>query len=606
MNFWLKRFSLLILSFFITGVAVQAQSGSPRRGSDPAQLQSGNSSVQGRVVYSDNGQPMKKVRVTIFNPLEGSGDAQRVVVTNDRGEFVLTGLPAGKYYATIEGRKAPLPSGLSVRIPLPVAAIPRAEDYAEIVPRHDAEFVVDGKNSTTIEIRFTRGGTVAGKVMQANGSPVSDATVNLVSSPDSTTSYGARFSGRTDKNGAFRLENVPPAKYIVSAAVESQQGSADIYARMRGETQSVTYHPAALRLADALPINVESGREASGINITLVERRSFSVSGTVVRGLDGSALSGAQVVLRRKDAETAGPEMPGLQQRNTQTNSKGEWSFSNVEEGAYEITALNSPSGPIGRTIAGPPGMMRRTGPPRMGQVDPGPRPRFMIAQQSLDVIGAKVEDITLTIGGPGTIVGNVVLEDGQPVPAGAVLFFEFGSAGARPGRPVPVRVNSDGSFRLDDVQSGQTYLNPALPPDSRYFVDSATLSGNDVSAGINVLEGAEIGPLTIRLSDKLATVAGRITTSENGAKSGLVVLLVPVDPAKQRFRTSYFSTFSSTDGSFSVKVAPGEYFVIARQRADLPAVIMPEFMRAFGAGTQRVAVGPSEQKSIDLVVRNN
>ncbi len=45
-----------------------------------------------------------------------------------------------------------------MRLPIPMTAIPRAEDYEEIVPKHDAQFTVDGTNPVEIESQGRRSG----------------------------------------------------------------------------------------------------------------------------------------------------------------------------------------------------------------------------------------------------------------------------------------------------------------------------------------------------------------------------------------------------------------------------------------------------------------
>ena len=127
----------------------------------------------------------------------------------------------------------------------------------------------------------------------------------------------ARFSARTNQKGVYKIENVPPADYIVSAAIEDKRAGYDIRARLRGEGQIVTFHPAAIRLADALTVHVDSGRESGGVNVTLVDRKSLNVSGKLVTGRDGSPIAGASVVLRGTDSEQTGPLVPGMGQRTT-------------------------------------------------------------------------------------------------------------------------------------------------------------------------------------------------------------------------------------------------------------------------------------------------
>lgn len=81
------------------------------------------------------------------------------------------------------------------------------------------------------------------------------------------------------------------------------------------------------------------------------------------------------------------------------------------------------------------------------------------------------------------------------------------------------------------------------------------------------------------------------------------ILLLVPVEVRKQRFRTAFLTARTTPDGSFSLRGAPGEYFVFVRRRAEFPPIITEEFVRAEAANAQRVVLAPGEQKRIDLRV---
>jgi hypothetical protein len=78
-------------------------------------------------------------------------------------------------------------------------------------------------------------------------------------------------------------------------------------------------------------------------------------------------------------------------------------------------------------------------------------------------------------------------------------------------------------------------------------------------------------------------------------------VLLAPAESEKQQFRTSYFTTQSAADGSYSVSVAPGEYLVFARRRDQLPRIMSDEFLRNEAGNATRVTVAAGEQKRLDL-----
>lgn len=586
----------------------------PRRPTTPATA--GQSTVKGRVFYKDNAQPLKGVRVKVFTGNSNSSDDSNdrppgrpqeiVAFTNKQGEFQLENLGAGKYYVAVEGPGISAPSGFGMRLPVPMSAIPRREDFEEIIPRHDGEFTVDGTNTIQVEVGLTRGGTLSGKVLKANGAPVADVPVSFIARDGSTTvpvgPYMSRYSAQTDKDGVYRIENLPSGDYVVAATIEDRRGNFDIRARMFGESQIVTYHPAAARVRDATSVRVDPGRETSGVNVTLVARNSFAVSGTVVRQQDGAAIAGATVLLANKESELGGPLVPGMGQRTTRSDADGHWSFTNVMEGSYVVTALT----PISRTARVP-------GPPRMSE-GPGPGPqdreqayresrqRFLAAHQEVAVAGADLSGLSLAIIGPGSINGTVEV-DGASLPTDLVIFLELNRAGDRPGLPLPVRVQPDGSFSVNGIQGGDVYLAAALPPGAQYFIKSLTANGDDPRrTPLKVIEGAEVGPIHVVISAGVASLTGRVISDKNGeGLSDYVLLLAPTQSEKQRFRTAYLTARTRPDGAFSLSGEPGEYFIIARKREQLPPIVTEEFVKVEGSKAQRVVLVSGEQKRLDL-----
>ena len=513
-----------------------------------------------------------------------------VAFTNDRGEFQVNNLAAGKYYVSLEGKNVAMQSGFGVRLPMPIGAIPRREEFEDIIPKHDASFTVDGTNTVEVEVRVPRGGAISGKVLKANGSPAANVPVTFLSRAGNLSGPAtARFSAQTNKDGEYKIQNLPEGEYLVAAAIEDKSGTYDMLARVRGESQIVTYHPAAISMRDAIPVVVEPGRESGSVNVTLVARNSFGVSGTLMFQRDGTALANAMVVLRNKESEFSGPLAPGMGQRSTRTDGDGRWSFSNVAEGEYIVTALAPRTSP-----ARAPGVE-----PDREQMFRESRQRFLVTQQEVSVRGAEVKGLSLVVSGPGTIVGRVEMDDNTPVPNNLVIFVEMVTKGSRPAPPMPVRVGADNTFVLDGIQGGDVFLGIALPPDAGAFIKSSSVNGENLnSAPINIVEGGQAGPVQVVLSRNIAKLSGRLTTGSVGQEIGdYVVVLVPVEAAKQRFRTSYLTTRPAADGSFSLSGAPGEYFVLVRKRDGLPPILTEDFIKAEAPAAERIILSAGDQR---------
>ena len=171
-----------------------------------------------------------------------------------------------------------------------------------------------------------------------------------------------------------------------------------------------------------------------------------------------------------------------------------------------------------------------------------------------------------------------------------------------RPGPPLPVRVNADGSFSFSDIQSGEVYLSAALPQGSKYFIESITAGNANLRRSpLTVIEGADSETIRVKVSSGLASIVGRALSSNGEGLSGWVVVLLPANPAEQRFRTSLITVRTSADGSYAVSGAPGEYLIFARQRDELPVIFSPEFLRAHILDAQLVTLKAGERTTLEL-----
>ena len=605
-----RNVSLLIqITFFgvclvFPGLRTWAQSGVVRPRTTTGELSSplqpkpvvsstaGQSTLIGRVIYQDNEQPLKGARVTIFTAAEV--ERPLVAFANNNGEFQVSKLGAGKYYVTVAGPGIATASGIGMRLPLPMSAIPRPGDFEEIIPRHDAAFTADGSSPVTLEVRIKRGGSISGKVFKADGSPAENVVVNLVSRESSMRGpITSQFTGLTAKNGEFRIDFVPAAEYLVTAAVDDARGNLDIRARMRGEGRVVTYHPATINANDATRVRVVPGQETRSVNITLVPRNAYTVSGTVLRQLDGSPIVGATVLLRNKNSEMSSPLMPGLAQRTTHTDAQGNWSFLTVTEGDYVITAL----APLIRPRPAP-GELDRERAFRES------RQRFLVKQQDIMVSGADLKGVSLAISGPGSIRGTVEMDDGAALPRDLVIFLELVTENNRPSPPLPVKVGADGSFRFSDIQAGDVFISAAFQSDSNYVVESVMAGANNLrQTPLTVIEGADSEPIRIKISSGVATVAGRVLSKSGDGLGDWVVLAVPAHPSERRFRTSLLSVRTAADGSFRLSGVPGEYVVFTLKREDMPGILTPEFFQKDIPGAKRVTLKRGEQ-TVDLEVK--
>ena len=116
-------------------------------------------------------------------------------------------------------------------------------------------------------------GVVTGQLSSKDGSSVSGIRVSVMpvvepGAPASTPSTLVS-SAMTDNIGRFRIENVPPGRYYVTA----------------GLVQQPTYYPGLASVAGATAISVSGGATVTGINFGMVVPPVITVQGRVVTPL---------------------------------------------------------------------------------------------------------------------------------------------------------------------------------------------------------------------------------------------------------------------------------------------------------------------------------
>ena len=156
-------------------------------------------------------------------------------------------------------------------------------------------------------------GTIEGRVVATDGSPVPRATVRLqgMSQGGATSTV---YIELTDKNGAFRVEKVPVGSYIPMATHPGYQGSTG---------------------AVPVPVSVTEGKTASGVQIRLA--RLGSVSGVVVDA-DGAPVEGVQVSLLRTNSLMG---RLGVSQAGAAlTDDQGQFRIANAQPGRYRLQAI--------------------------------------------------------------------------------------------------------------------------------------------------------------------------------------------------------------------------------------------------------------------------
>ncbi|MGB9181942.1 MAG: carboxypeptidase regulatory-like domain-containing protein [Pyrinomonadaceae bacterium] len=539
----------------------------------PSNSAPGKSTVSGRVVYDDTGKPVRRAHVSLIGKDAPAG--QRMTNADARGVFRLKNVPAGRYtfYVDAVGVYSPNPYG------------------PEEGKQNAIEVSVDGTSNVEVEVRARRGGSINGKITYTDGEPAVGLPVSLMRREEGRIlpfRNGRYGDVRTDDRGVYRVSGLPPGEYIVSASeeVERVMQRGDSVYSYGGGSLSATYYPAATSARSASGLRVEAGREVSDINITLIERSTHKVSGTVTVKRDGTPLVRAQVMvqLKTEPGDFADSHM------YSQTDERGYWTLEEVPDGTYIIN------------VTPPQPEMRGSDGRNYDRAYREAMGRFVAKNQDLTVAGADVSGLAIEMSEGARIRGTLRVEGDKPLPQNIYISAEAAN-GERVMQPSS-RVEQDNTWIVGGLPAGDNFLNVGVAG-GKYYTKSITWNGMDLQRNpVNLDEGGEVKGVEIVLSTDVATLTGRALNATDGAPlRNMVLILVPTDQSRWRSRSASLGGRTGADGSFTITGAPGEYFALIWRMNDGPLAFNEENIRARTANAPRVTLRAGERKSMDISV---
>lgn len=330
---------------------------------------------------------------------------------------------------------------------------------------------------------------------------------------------------RTDSQGRYRLEDIPPGRYLVTA----------------GFLDSPSYYPGVRTPAEARSINVVAGSATTGIDFTLASPSGVRVSGRI-SNLPASAPPG---LFRATLVAVGRPET-----LDVEISGDGTFEFSKVQPGTHTFRLI--PSTPQGTQAL-----------------------RLEVGEA--DLVGIEI------LASP-KVFGRVTVEDGSPLP----LQLEAVAVGnpEPPALPVVQATNlrdvlgtitattamprRDGLFALSFPASGEYAITPTLLP-TGYYIKSVTHGTVDLLRSPLTVT-AQSSPMEVRVvltstrpegTPASVKVSGRLSGLEK-VPSGSRVLVSMQQQSAQNQTPSVLrvaQTWARDDGTFEIpEVPPGRY----------------------------------------------
>ncbi len=397
-----------------------------------------------------------------------------------------------------------------------------------------------------VKLVMAKGGVITGTVTSRDSEPVIGVPVRVAAVPNGDFNQ----ERLTDDRGVYRIYGLPSGKYVVSAGGSQGPNSFGPY-----DGDVPTYSPASTR-DTAAEINVRVGEEMTNVDIRYRGEPGRTVSGTVSNPPVGEARAGVFVSL------SLATEGRALLNVGTTVLSGGRgFAFPGVDDGEYTVVARTF--GLDGETSISQP--------------------------QRINVRGADVTGIELSLKPMGTVSGQIVLEDLKTKECGtreAPILTESvvsawhkqdEAAKALPnsvwGLGTPASADAQGSFKLRNLAPGDYYFVTRFSAKS-WYLQSVSLASSTTKKAVDatrvwttVKSGDRISGLKITLAEGAASLSGQVALAEGEAlPEKLFVYLVPAEKESGDEVLRFYGAAVSADGKITLNnLAPGRYWLLAQ-----------------------------------------
>jgi 5-hydroxyisourate hydrolase-like protein (transthyretin family) len=530
--------------------------------------QSGPGTLQGQVLLEPGDQPMRKVSVELRSG--GGEDGKKFSVTTDSGgRFKIDEVKPGTYRVSVFH-----------------------EGYFRDYQREGQSTIVvqAGESNRELVFYMQRCAVITGTIVDADGDPLRGVSVTATMAIPGSRRGTDVFLGTVSTNdlGEFRVPDLIPTRYVISAATSSEEDVESTDGRDRKKERYIyatTYYPGTLNPEQAVPVEVHAGDEVA-VHFGLLMTRVFRVNGNVTGMPAGS--TGTQVMLTPKSSR-----LVEVDRESQPIKADGKFEFKSVVPGSYTARVAVV--------------------------VNAGGRPSLQILRLSpaVEVNEANVEGVNLQPEPLAQIHGKFRMDNGQTIDwtqLGAQLISTTGEELQRisgmTGSVLPDLtgadgfgwLNKDGTFEMKNVPAGTFRLGIATQTNTLrdYFMKSVNLGGRDVADS-----GFFAGPdtnLDVVFSANGATIEGTVGNDQGQPVARVLVVAVP--SAEHRMRPDLYGQ-GATDakGRFLLRgLNPGEYTVLALEDFE-EDLRQPEVMKKYEGKGENVTVEEGGKKSVTLKI---
>ncbi|HLJ90257.1 MAG TPA: carboxypeptidase-like regulatory domain-containing protein [Candidatus Angelobacter sp.] len=483
------------------------------------------SSLAGRVINSVSNDPVPGARVFLGeNRDNGIPEPKESTLADASGYFSFKNVKPG-YYTLSAAHKGYL----------------AAQSWMTSSEEASSDPAATGETKLKdIPVRMTPASVITGKILGEDGEPLPNAIVLAISARFARGRMILTPTGRvyTDDRGEYRLYDLPPGRYYVSAIFRRMNAGRERTALLESSVPldagyAPTYYPKATQFSDAMPLNLAPGGTLQGIDVVLSNVTSVRIQGRV---LTSNRLQGAETVtvsLTPVDLSA----LAKYSRHSAEVKASGDFELRSVHPGTYFLTA---------------------------DWINEGVH---YSATHTVDVGKSNIEGLLLTLQPARSIRGTVQIEgqQGSKVPPFNVVLRTAGPGAAK--MEDTGGVGPDGAFKIENLPPDR-YLVGITGLDSNLYLKSAYFNAKNVlESGIDV-GGSTDASLDLVLSASGGNIDGVVLQENEQAAAKAQIVLMPEGGSEAD--GLYRTTTADASGKFSLNgIAPGNYRLLASNDFD-------------------------------------
>ena len=499
-------------------------------------------SLKGMVVNSATGEPIRNALVQIY--LNG----QTSMLTGPDGKFKFDGLPNGQTAVTV--RKPGFFSEEEIH------------SFAS-----GQRMVFTGPDSEPVVVKLVPEGVIYGRISGDDGEGIEGLPVQLMmrKMQEGRKSVERVNATTTDEEGAFRIAELQPGTYFLHIGPSRgpvafvQRG-----AQLGAEGYAGIFYPVAEDVDAAAPIQIAAGKRTE-ISMSLQTQPFYHVSGSV-----SGYGTGQQVMLQFLDA--TGESAPVNPRFDSAT-------------GKFEVRWMAAGSYTLRATAGNGQGPRYSTTVPVNVNTDTA----------SVHANLSEQNNIAIRVRAVYTRTDSWRPQEGQERNLVYVGLTLRNSALAK--MQIPSQLVGEGSeatLELQNVSPG-TYAVLINPNGPMYVQSASSGTLNLLENDLTVPPGGSVQPIEIVIRDDVANLEGKVLSDGHPAMATIVAIprqgasFPRVQPTNQ-------------DGTFEFGLLPpGDYKILAVDRADELEYTNPTVMQKYLAKEQEITVSPDQTAKIEL-----